>query len=436
MDPHEIRRVVILGANGTMGSGAGALFAARGFDVVMLARSRERAHDGLSLAIKAVRAEAIAEHIRCASYDELEGAVAEADLVLEAVAENLALKQEIFERVELARRPGTVVATVSSGLSITALASGRSDDFRRCFLGVHLFNPPTVIVGTEVIAGRDTDPALVERMVALLEKRLGRVVVQCRDLPAFAGNRVGFKLLNECAQLAAEHGVAAVDALVGPYTGRAMPPLATVDLVGWDVHEAIVDNVHDHTHDEAHDAFVLPDYMERLIEHGHLGNKTPEAGGFYRTASGADGRPVTLVLDPPSGEYRELAARPRYPFAQEIQRLHRVGRYREGMQHFLEAAGPEAELARRVVLGYVSYGLNRVGPDEVVDHPLGVDLIMAYGFNWAPPSALVDLWGRDVTIRAMEALDLKVPAVVRALGPGERLFRHAQTEIGRYFSGR
>ena len=80
------------------------------------------------------------------------------------------------------------------------------------------------------------------------------------DTPAFCGNRVGFKVLNECAQLADEHGVAFIDSLVGPHTGRAMPPLATIDLVGWDVHKAIVDNVYANTNDEAHAAFALPAY--------------------------------------------------------------------------------------------------------------------------------------------------------------------------------
>ena len=88
----------------------------------------------------------------------------------------------------------------------------------------------------------------------MLTKRLGRKVIVTKDMPAFVGNRVGFKVLNETAQLAAEHGVAYIDYLIGPHTGRAMAPLATVDLVGWDVHKAIVDNVHANCKDEAHES--------------------------------------------------------------------------------------------------------------------------------------------------------------------------------------
>src|SRR6185295_3358662 len=139
-----------------------------------------------------------------------------------------------------------------------------------------------VIVGTEVIPHADTDLALVRDMVTLLESRFGRIAIVTDNQPAFAGNRVGFKVLNEVAILAEKHGVAFMDYLIGPYTGRAMPPLATVDLVGWDVHKAIVDNVHAHTNDEAHDLFAMPAYMNRLVDKGHLGNKTAAKGGFYR----------------------------------------------------------------------------------------------------------------------------------------------------------
>jgi 3-hydroxyacyl-CoA dehydrogenase len=434
----DIQRVVVLGANGTMGSGAAALFAARGFDVVALARDAAKANAGLEMAKQAVRADAIGERIAVGGYDELEGHVEEADLVLECVAERMDLKQAFFGRVDAARRPGSWVATVSSGLSIAGMAAGRSDDFRRHFMGMHLFNPPNVIVGTELIAGPETEPVVLQAARRLLEKGLGRVVVECRDKPGFAGNRVGFKVLNEVAQLAFEHGIAEMDYLIGPHTGRALAPLATVDLVGLDVHQAIVDNVYEKTADEAHEAFALPSYVQALIDKGHLGLKTGEAGGFYRTLRDKTGARSRFVLDPASGGYRPLTADSVRPvdFVEEMKALHRVGEYRRAMQVFLGAEGPEAELSRRVVLGYVSYALNRVGDDEVVARPLDVDLIMGYGFNWAPPSVLVDLFGRERTLEALAELGLPVPEVVAELAPGERLFEHRETNVGRYFVAR
>ncbi|MBI5536674.1 MAG: 3-hydroxyacyl-CoA dehydrogenase family protein [Deltaproteobacteria bacterium] len=425
----DIRRVVVVGANGTMGSGAGALFAARGFEVAMLARTEDKAREGLARAKNAVRSDVIESHMSCGSYDEaLDREVARADLVLEAVAEDLPTKNRYFDAIDGARRPGTVIATVSSGLSMAQMSAGRSDDFQRHFMGIHLFNPPHVIVGTELISGPNTDRELLQSIKSMLRKKLGRVVVECRDMPAFAGNRIGFKVLNECAQLAEKHGVAKVDYLIGPYTGRAMPPLATIDLVGFDVHKAIVDNVYANTRDEAHEAFAMPAYMSRLIALGHLGNKT-SSGGFYR-ASKAD--KTVSTLRPASLDHATDTAFDKVGFIEEMKLLHHVGRYADAMELLLAAHGPEADLVRRVVFGYVSYALSRVGPTEVAADVTVVDQIMGWGFNWAPPSVLVDLCGRKQVVQAMNELGLKVPAVVQDLPDGQKLSGQ-HSNIGRYF---
>jgi 3-hydroxyacyl-CoA dehydrogenase len=380
------------------------------------------------------KSEAISKRITLGSYEEdLEREVAGADLVLEAVSEQLALKRELFARVDHGRAPHTIVATVSSGLSIAAMCEGRSPGFRRHFLGVHLFNPPNVIVGCELIPHADTLPEVTRQISELLAGPLGRALIVTRDTPAFCGNRVGFKVLNECAQLAEEHGTAYLDALIGPHTGRAMPPLATIDFVGWDVHQAIVDNLHAHTHDEAHARFALPAYMAGLIEHGHLGNKVAELGGFYRTV-GKGKEAQHFVLDPKTHAYAPAGRPPVIEVARAMASLHRVGRYRAAFDVFAEATGPDAERMRRVILGYVSYGLGRVG--DVVERAADVDRIMGYGFNWAPPSVLVDLIGARRTLQLLEASHLPVPRVVAdAAATGARLFEEPTVDIGRFFQG-
>jgi 3-hydroxyacyl-CoA dehydrogenase len=434
----EIRNVVVLGANGAMGAGSAEVFAAGGCRVVLLARDVERARGGIAAAQNLAKSERIGDLMTAGSYDELPARVAEADLVFEALAEDIALKKDYFARVDQHRRPDSIVATVSSGLSIAEMARGRSESFRKHFLGIHLFNPPNVIVGTEVIPHGETDRVLLKDILALLETRFGRAAIVTDDKPAFAGNRIGFKVLNEVAILAAEHGVAFMDYLIGPHTGRAMAPLATIDLVGWDVHKAIVDNVHTNAKDEAHPLFAMPRYMNELVARGHLGNKTPQKGGFYRRVK--DGKQsTTLVLDPASGEYveqREQAAR-RVAFVEEMKRLNRVGRYREAFRVFSAASGAEARLAKRVLLGYVGYALNRVGDNEVVRSPGDVDRIMGFGFNWAPPTVLVDLIGADTTARLLEDSGLPVPEVVRraAREPGRCLFQEPNVNVGRFFAG-
>jgi 3-hydroxyacyl-CoA dehydrogenase len=424
----RLEHVVVLGANGTMGYGAGALFTQAIPRVTFLARSREKAQEGLQAAIRQVRSETVANRSEVGSYEELDAKLATADLVFEALTEDFALKKQMFDRVEKSRRPDAIVATVTSGLSINELAEGRGESFRRHFLGLHLFNPPNVIVGTELIPGRDTDPAIVDFVEAFARVRLGREIVRTHDAPAFAGNRVGFKVLNEVAQLAQEIGPVLADRLVGPYTGRALTPLATIDLVGWDIHRAIVDNVYANTNDEAHATLKLPDYMAKAMARGVLGNKS--GGGFFKK----EGK-TALALDPKSGDYRPVAEiqLPKLAYIDRVAALHTVGRYAEGMQAFLAAEEPEAAIARRVVAGYVSYAFHRAG--EVTDTITGIDLIMATGFNWAPPSVLVDVIGARATVEMIERAGLPVPQALRdaADGPARRLFRHAQLNVGKFF---
>jgi hypothetical protein len=229
-----------------------------------------------------------------------------------------------------------------------------------------------------------------------------------------------------------------VDYLIGPHTGRAMAPLATIDLVGWDVHKAIVENVHANTADEAHQTFAMPTYMAGLLEHGHLGNKTPQFGGFYRRVKEGK-QTISLVLDPKTGAYkdsREEGVR-RVPFVEKMKGLHRVGMYRDAFKVFAEASGAEADLARRVVLGYVSYALNRVGDSEVVRSARDVDRIMGFGFNWAPPTVLVDLLSVRATVGLLEKYQLPVPRILQdaAQRPNERLFREPNVNIGKFFAG-
>jgi 3-hydroxyacyl-CoA dehydrogenase len=411
----QFRKVVVLGANGAMGAGSGEVFAAAGIETVFLARTKEKAQEGQRRAEKLAKSTALGRYITTGSYDDdLARVVPDADLIFEAVSEELALKRVFFEKIDKLRRPDAIVATVSSGLSIATMAAVGGPSFARHFLGIHFFNPPNVIVGCELIPHGGTDPAVTADVTELLRGRLGRELVRTSDTPAFCGNRVGFKVLNECAQLADKHGAAYIDALVGPHTGRAMAPLATVDFVGWDVHQAIVDNVYAHTHDEAHAAFLLPASMKEKIARGHLGDKTPDKGGFF-----VKGKKDKV-------EVPEVA--------RKMKALHHVGRYQAAFDVFAEATGADAELMRHVILGYVSYGLNRVG--EVVEAVADVDRIMGFGFNWAPPGVLVDLIGARRTVHLLEAAKLPVPrAVVVAAERNQRLFDAAHVDVGRFFHG-
>jgi 3-hydroxyacyl-CoA dehydrogenase len=387
----------------------------------LVARTRAKAAEA------AQRAERLAKRalaLDLATIDEIARIAGEVDLVFEAVAEDAEIKQALFEIIDFGRGADTIVATGTSGLSVAQLAATRSDEFRSHFLGIHLFNPPTVIRGCELIPHRDNPPEVLDAVRALLSQ-LGRVVIECADTPAFAGNRIGFRLLNEVAQLAEQHGVAYMDQLVGAHTGRALAPLATIDLVGWDVHKAIVDNLWHHTADEAREYFALPTYMQRGIDAGHLGRKTRDKGGFFRVDGG--------VLDPTSYTYSPKPEVGELPLVGSMKAALRTAAHPGALDALVRATCKESRLLRRIVLGYISYALNRVG--EVVARARDVDRIMGFGFNWAPPSTLVDAIGARRTLELLEREGLAVPAViVQAVAENRTLLDDSEIDSARFFA--
>jgi hypothetical protein len=161
--------------------------------------------------------------------------------------------------------------------------------------------------------------------------------------------------------------------------------------------------------------------MERGIERGHLGRKTRDKGGFFRLDGKGPGA-VQLALDPVTGAYHPVAqVRPPLPaFVDQMVAAIRTGRHSDALDALCRATGKDAELLRRVLLGYISYSLRRVG--EVVAEARDIDRIMGFGFHWAPPGMLVDAIGARRTIELLEACGLPVPLVVeRAARDGEPL---------------
>jgi 3-hydroxyacyl-CoA dehydrogenase len=433
----SIRKLVICGGNGALGASAGAAFAAAGVPTVLLARSQDKAEAGRARAEQLARGKLAPGALSCGTYaSDLGHALADADLVIEAVSEDAAAKRALLALIDRLRGADTVVATTAERLAIASLCAERSPSFRRNFVGIHLFRPPTAITGCELIAQPATDPGTIAVVRDFLV-RCGREVVEVSDAPGFAGNRLAFKLLNEVAQLAEQHGVLAMDQLVGPHTGRTLAPLATIDLVGWGLHGAIVDHIHGATHDIAHDQFRLPDYLRHGIDRGLLGLEARDRGGFYRVeGSGPAAR--QLVLDPATGEHRPAAelARPLPPFIEAMKAAIRSRPdrgYRGAMEVLCTATEPAADLLRRIVLGYISYGLGLVG--DVVDRPRDIDRVMCFGFHWAPPSVLVDAIGPGRTIVLLERARLPVPRpVIDAALHQRALFDEPRVDRARFFS--
>ena len=402
----RIQTVLILGSSGTIGSLAGGLIAQKEFQVYFLSRTMEGAKRGLERAIAQARTEVIGENVICGDYDNnLQQAAYKADWILECVSENLEIKQQMYEKVEKHRRPECIVSSTTSSLPLELLVEGRSESFRNHFMSTHFYNPPGKMLACEISGVSDTKPETIEFMRDFLKRRLDRVVVPVINSVAFAGNRIAFILLNRITCLAQEYGTEMMDYLIGPYTGRLMPPLETIDLVGLDIHRSIIRNLNDYAPEKVQYLSEMPDYINVMIEKGCLGDKTPTYGGFYKKLEKR-----FLYIDPEICEYIP-AINPHFVFVEKAKGLIRVARYQEAFEVLKKAQGTEPRIVRDVLCIYIACSYSLVG--QVTDAVYGIDgidLVMSFGFNWASPSLMVRmLGGRESTMDLLDKAGFAIP---------------------------
>lgn len=414
-----VNRVAVIGADGTMGSLSGGIFAQAGIPCIYFAPTIDRAKLGIENAVSHARSDVLRKLIEPGTFDDIETELNQCDWIHEAVAENFDLKKEFFQKIDRFRKQGSTVSTASSGLSIEKLAQGRSKDFKAHFLGMHFFNPPERLIANELIYHPDNSETFKKNIYDFCEQVLRRVNVITRNTPGFAGNRIGFQVLNEAAQYAERLGVEKVDYLVGPFTGRVLPPLATLDLVGLDIHRAIVQNIYEKTVDERHETFILPEYLQKMTDHGMLGLKTPERGGFYFV----DENKVRHALEPSTLKYHKIQYTNSAAIEDIKQYIH-DGQYRKAVVLLKTDRSEDVSIARHFILDYVSYSFSRVGevtPEEDGIH--GIDRVMTYGFSWMPPSGWVDFFGGPrETVHLIEEARLPVPNTLYEL-PEEQICR-------------
>jgi len=280
----DVQKILVVGA-GTMGSGIAQVAARAGyrthlFDVAPGAAQRaiERTGDSLARAVDKGRCtaqerqEALA---RLALASDLEGAAAEADLIVEAAPEDLSLKKELFAKLSRAARAETILATNTSSLPVTAIASAAKGPER--VIGLHFFNPVPAMKLLEIVQGERTHPMVVA-VARAVGARLGKEVVVVRDAPGFATSRLGIALAMEAIRMV-EEGVASaeeIDRAIELGYGHPMGPLKLTDQVGLDVRLAIAE----HLTAELGERFRPPQLLRRMVRAGKLGKKSGE--GFYK----------------------------------------------------------------------------------------------------------------------------------------------------------
>jgi 3-hydroxyacyl-CoA dehydrogenase len=335
----------------------------------------------------------------------------EVDWIVEAVVENLKIKQDLYAKVEQVWKPGTIVSSNTSGISIHAMVEGRSEEFRSHFLGTHFFNPPRYMKLLEIIPTEATRPDIVEAMKTFAEEVLGKGVVVAKDTPNFIANRIGVYGLQVSlkAMLEAGLGPDEVDAITGRAMGRPKSAtFRTLDLVGLDTFVHVANNVRENVSDPAEkETFVVSPLLQTMVERKWLGQKTGQ--GFYKKVKGEKGSEI-LALDPETMEYRPRK-KLRAPSLEAAKRAKSLPEKLQALVYADDVAGRFAwEITKKTLL----YSAARI--PEIADDIVSVDRAMKWGFNWdLGPFEMWDAIGVEKSVARMREEGETIPPLVEEL---------------------
>ncbi len=441
----RIRKVAVLGA-GVMGSGIAAHLANAGIPALLLDIVPPKAAEGEKTDSKAFRnkfaasavqnlrkqkpspifSTAALDLIEAGNFDDDMGRLAECDWVVEVVREDMAIKQATFARVEKHVRPGTIVSSNTSGLSIVGMLEGRSAEFRKNFLVTHFFNPVRYMKLLELVAGPETSPEVMKTLHAFGEEVLGKGIVYGKDTTNFIANRIGvYGMMRTIREMQkAELTVEEVDKIFGPALGRPKSAVfRTADLVGLDTFIHVATNCYDTLkHDEEREVFAIPDFLRKMVENGWLGDKGGQ--GFYKKQKGPGGKEI-LALDLGTLEYRPQQ-KVRFDSLGAAKDIEDV---RERAVSVMKAEDKAGRFAERVSLDVMAYASRRI--PEIADDLVNIDRGMRWGFGWdLGPFETWDAYGVKAGVERMKALGLQ-PAkwVEEMLAAGrESFYAHEGTQ--------
>jgi 3-hydroxyacyl-CoA dehydrogenase len=416
-----VRSVAVLGA-GTMGAQIAAHFANAGVPSLLLDLTADVARQGLERA-RTLKPDPFFTSERVAlistgGFDTDFPRLANADWIIEAIVERLDTKRELLERLEAVRHPGSIVSSNTSGIPISALAEGRSDDFRRHLIGTHFFNPPRYLRLLEIIPTPETDQAVVSVVVQFADHRLGKGTVIAKDTPNFIANHIAvYGVIRALEALqSGRYTIEEIDTITGPALGR--PKSATFrtgDIAGLDILAQVARTLHDRLPEGEREAFRAPPLLDDMLSRGWLGEKT--AGGFYRREKNARGESDILTLEPGTMTYRPKRSS-RLPSIDAARAIENV----RARVRTLFTGGDLVGAFLRETLAPTLVYTARVAPG-IASSIDDVDRVMQWGFGWElGPFELFDAIGVREVVDAWRAQAPAgdVPPLVREVLDGGR----------------
>ena len=380
MSRFQVRKVAVLGA-GVMGAQIAAHLVNCKVPVVLFdLAAKEGAKNGIvSKAVEGLKKLKPAPLgvpedsglIEQANYEEHLARLGECDLVIEAIAERMDWKRELYQRIAPALAPHAIVASNTSGLSITKMAEALPEAIKPRFCGIHFFNPPRYMALVELIATPGTEPDVLDDLETFVTTHLGKSVVRAKDTPNFIANRVGIAGMLATIKEAQTYGLSydVVDDLTGKKLGRASSgTFRTADVVGLDTMAHVIRTLQDNlAGDPFFPSYATPPVLEGLIKAGALGQKT--GAGFYKKV----GKDI-LRLDPATREYVPGGGKA----DQIIDRMLKKPPA-ERLKLLRESSHPQAQFLWAIMRDGFHYAAVHLG--EIADCASDVDFAMRWGFG-------------------------------------------------------
>lgn len=441
----RIRKVAVLGA-GVMGSGIAAHLANSGVRALLLDIVPPKAGPGEDTSSKAFRnkfvlgalanmrkqrpspivSEQVFSYIEVGNFEDDMARIAECDWVIEVVKEDMAVKQALFAKVEQYARKDAIISSNTSGLSITGMLQGRGPEFRKHFLVTHFFNPVRYMKLLELVAGKETDPSVLLAIHLFGEDVLGKGIVYGKDTTNFIANRIGvYGMMKTIASMReAELTVEEVDKIFGPAMGRPKSAVfRTADIVGLDTFIHVAKNCYDTlTQDEMRDTFAIPDFLQKMVEKGMLGDKS--GSGFYKKSKGGggDGEKEILALDLQTLDYRPQK-KVRF---ESLGAAKDVEDVKERVATVMKGQDKAAKFAEMVTLDVLAYSSRRI--PEIADDIVNIDRGVRWGFGWdLGPFEVWDAYGVKAGVARMKELGIQPAAwVEEMLATGRESFYGVQ----------
>ncbi len=444
----KIKTVAVLGS-GVMGSRIALHYANIGLkvfllDIVTPKLSEEEAkkpalrnklvNDALAFAIKSnpnpSYDKAFASRITTGNFDDNLSWIKNADWIIEVVVERLDIKQQVFEKVEKYRKPGTLITSNTSGIPIHLMAEGRSDDFRAHFCGTHYFNPPRYLRLLEIIPTAETDKEVIDFLMHYGDLFLGKQTVLCKDTPAFIANRVGVFSIAAVIKLMQEMDftIDEVDALTGTLIGKPKSAtFRTTDVVGLDTMIKVMTGAHDNLpNDEYRDVLGVPDWIKQMETNKWIGDKTGQ--GFFKKTKDTTGKKSFATLDWKTMEYKPSAKT-----KSATTELKSIEDLRKRLVAISKQTDKHGEFLRKLTYYVSAYVSNRI--PEISDELYRIDDAMQAGFGWEiGPFAQWDAIGVEASTKAMKEAGFKVNAWVdEMLAAGFKTFYKVENGAKKYY---